>query len=235
MATSTTSVTAGEVMDRAAVLMNDRDKTDYTYDVLLPFLNTAIDELMESLTESQSSPTTQTSGAILLPKGSSAIYPLESLTPPHYPPDLVEVQEVGERTAGTQDAFIPMTRLEFPQAFPINSALLYWSWENQIIKFNPNGANTDREIQIRYIKTEISQASGPNSIVGVIGTRSFLAYKTASLAAQFIGENQKRADELNDKAMDALERLYNIQNKGRQEISTRHRPFRAGWKARGGY
>jgi hypothetical protein len=133
---STTSLTAAEVMDRSAALMNDPAKTDYTYVAQLPYLNMAIDELVENLEESNSSPTNQTSTVILVPVGTVMITPIEHPTPPHYPVDLVEIQEVGERMSGTNDPFIQLGRREFLTAYPPNNSLLFWHWEDQIIKFN---------------------------------------------------------------------------------------------------
>ena len=49
----------------------------------------------------------------------------------------------------------------------------------------------------------------------------------------FIGENETRAMVLDAQAERAMDRLLGINNKGRQQIMTRHRPFRASWKARG--
>lgn len=232
---STTNLTAGEVMDRSAALMNDPAKTDYTYDAQLPYLNMAIDELVESLEESNSSPTNQTSAVITLTVGQNMITPAEHATTPHYPVDLVEIQEVGERAAGSSDKFNTLSRKEFPETFPASTSLLFWSWEDQCIKFNPNGATGDREIQLRYVRKAIVLAEDEFTVIGAINARSYLAYKTASLCSQFIGENESRAGLLDNKAEVALERLLGVNNKGRQQIMTRHRPFRASYKARGGF
>ena len=232
---STTSLTAGDVMDRAAALMNDPAKTDYTYAAQLPYLNMAIDELVESLEESNSSPTNMTSSTITVAVGESMITPTEHATAPHYPVDLIEIQEVGERLAGTEDSFLPLSRREFPQAFPASNSLLFWAWEDQCIKFNPNGATSDREVQLRYVRAAISQAITELSVIGTINARSFLAYRTASLCSMYIGENPTRASALDSDAEAALERITGINNKGRQQIMTRHRPFRAAYKSRGGF
>jgi len=232
---STTSLTAGEVMDRSAALMNDPAKTDYTYLAQLPYLNMAIDELVESLEESNSSPTNQTSAVIALAVGLYRITPTEHATTPHYPNDLVEIQSVGERNTGTTDSFVPLSRRDFIQPFPASSSLLYWCWEDQIIKFNSNGALTAKDILLEYVRQGVTQAVDDSSVIGTINSRSFLAYKTAALCSQFIGENETRASILDGKAEVALERLTGINNKGRQQISTRHRPFRAAYKARGGW
>lgn len=232
---STTNLTAAEVMDRSAVLMNDPSKTDYTYIVQLPCLNMAIDELIESLEESNSSPTNQTSSVIVIPVGANKITPIESVELPHYPVDLVEIQGVGERAAGSQDAFIPLSRREFLQAFPANNSLLFWCWEDQMIKFNPNGALTDREVQLEYVRQAVQLALSESSVIGTINSRSYLSYKTAAFCAMFIGENETRAGVLEAQAEKALERITGINNKGKQQIVTRRRPFRAAYKARGGY
>lgn len=220
-------------MDRSAALMNDPAKTDYTYLAQLPYLNMAIDELSENLEESNASPTNLTSVGITLPVGKNMLTPTEHVDTPHYPTDLVEIQSVGERVAGSSDSFINLVRKEFLQHFPISSSLMYWMWEDQCIKFNPNGCSGPREIQLKYVRQPIQLATDENSIIGTIGVRSFLAYKTAALCSMFIGENQTRADILNTEAAQAMERLLGIGNKGRQEIFTRRRPFRASYKARG--
>jgi len=224
-------------MDRAAALMNDPARTDYTYTAQLPYLNMAIDELIESLEESNSSPSNMvTSSTIVIPITTNRISPIESLTPPYYPADLVEIQEVGERLNGnTNDPFVTMSRRDYVGAYPANNSLLFWCWIDQTIQFNPNGATTEREVQLRYVRQAISQATDDSSIIGAINARSFLAYKTAALCSMFIGENETRAGVLDVQAEKALERLTGINNKGRQEIVTRHRPFRAAYKARGGY
>jgi len=233
---STTSLVASEVMDRSAALLNDPAKTDYTYTAQLPYLNMAIDELVESLEESNSSPTNQTtSSPIIIPQGTSKITPIEHIDLPHYPVDLIELQGVGERAQGSNDPFIGLGRRDFLQPFPPNQSLLFWIWEDQMIKFNPNGAIGNREVQLQYVRQPISLATNETSIIGIINSRSYLSYKTAAFCAFYIGENPTRAAALESQAEKALERLGGINNKGRQQTTTRHRPFRAAFKSRGGY
>ena len=230
---SSTSLTANEVMYRSAALLNDAAMTDYTFDVQLIYLNMAIDELAEALEESNVSPTNQTSDPIVIPVGTIMLTPYENINVPHYPFDLVEIQEIGERLQGTLDMFVRMDRKEFLTLFPPTNSLLYWYWEGQMIKFNPNGALTIREVQIKYVAQNPQIAVSQNSVIGTINARSFLSYKTAALCAMFIGENQTRAQVLDDQATKALERMTGISNKGKQQMMTRHRPFRASYKSRG--
>jgi hypothetical protein len=233
---STTAVSAGQIMDRVANLLNDPNKTDYTYNVMIPYMNMAIEELSEILEESNASPSSQTtSNPIVIPVGMNRITSPEDLTVgvPHYPDDLTEIQEVGERASGSNDQFLQLTRKEFLSNSQPNNSLLFWCWEDQQIKFNPSGALGAREVQLKYVRQGIPYIVDATSIINTINVRAYLSYKTAALCALFIGENETRAGVLQSQAEKAIERTANISNKGRQQIMTRHRPFRASYKMRG--
>lgn len=241
---SSTNLTAGEVMDRSAALLNDPAKTDYTYLAQLPYLNIAIDELNEYLEESNSSPSSQTWFGTILEIGDWILSPEGSAFPgAHYPDDLVEIQEISERTAGTNDSMILLPRIEFFSAAqtPATSSLQFWYWEDQLVKFHTGGATERKGVQVRYVRQSITLAIDGSSLIGgvsglgVINARSYLSFKTAALCAQFIGENETRAGVLNMEAERAIERMIGISSKGRQQIVTRHRPFRASYKMRGGF
>lgn len=232
---STTDLTTKKVMNRVASLMNDTARTIYTYTAQLPYLNMAADELEESFEMNNVPITNETTSPIInINVGTTVINPINNVTPPFYPSDLIEIQQLWERLKGSSDPFIPMTRKDFlPHTLdnlPIDS-LIFWIWQDQKIKFI--GALTDREIRIDYIKALIPIELTADSTIGIINARSFLYYKTASLCAQFIGENPTRAQELNVLAVMALDRTLGISTKGRQAITTRRRPFMAAYKSRG--
>jgi hypothetical protein len=237
---SSAYVTAREVMDASAVLLNDPAKTDYTHEVLLPLLTMALHELSESLIDSQGTPTVITSMPIVCPVGTNAIYPSENPNPavPHYPDGMVEIQEVRTRKLGSSDSFTLLTRVEYmpPADFPCGM-YTQWSWEVQTIILHRAGTIIPQEIVLHFIGdlNVALQPYGVDSVVGGVKSRSFLTYKTAAYAAMFFGENSERAQVLETQAEKALERIDSINNKGRQQIMTRHRPFRAAWKARGGF
>jgi len=233
---STTAVSAGQIMDRVANLLNDPNKTDYTYLVMIPYLNMAIEELSELMEESNNSPSNQTTApTIPMPVGTNMITSAEITVGvnPHYPEELTEIQEIGERLLGTNDSFVSMRRLEFLPVNPPNNSFLYWIWEDQVIRFNPNGALTPRDIRLHYVRQGIPYVANEDTRIEMINSRAFLSYKTAALCAMFIGENESRAQTLEDQANKAADRLTSISNKGRQQIMTRHRPFRAAYKSRG--
>ena len=233
---STTSLTAGGVMNSSAALMNDANRTTYTYDAQIPYLNMALAELQEHFELNNIPVTDQTSAPIVVPVGTVAIGPFDGVgagVTPTYPQDLVEIQGIYERLSGTTNPFIPLTKREFLPHVLDNlpgESLQIWSWADQRIKFI--GALTPREIKLDYIKTLFPKVTNQAALLGVINAETFLFYRTAALCTQFIGENESRATELNNFAILALDRVTGIGTKARQNINTRRRPFMAAYKRR---
>lgn len=234
---TTTELTAAQVMDRVASLMNDTLKTVYTYTAQLPYLNIAADELQELFELNNIPITNQHSAFIVVPIGTDRINPRVGYPPntaPNYPDDLVEIQGLYERASGSIDAFVPITQREFlphSQDESQNSSINFWIWQDQRIKFR--AALLAREIKLDYIKKIIPNDLIASSSIGIINARGFLYFRTASLCSQFIGENPTRATELNVFATNALDRITGISIKGKQAIMTRRRPFMATYKSRG--
>lgn len=234
----TTSLTAAQVMNKAASLMNDTAKTTYTFAAQLPYLNMAFDELQEAFELNNIPVTNQTATPtpITIPVGTTVIGPVDGVgatAPPNYPTDLVEIQGLYERLAGSNDPFVPIHQREFlPHALDNipTEALQYWIFQDQQIKFI--GATTPREVKIDYIKAIFQNDLNQSSIIGVINARSFLYYRTAALCTQFIASNKTRADELNNFAQLAIDRVVGIGVKGKQSIMTRRRPFMSAYKRR---
>lgn len=230
----TTYLTAGQVMDRSAAVLNDAAKTDFTYVAQLPYLNMAIDELQEQLEAHNMSPANKSvESYITIPVGTNKITPVDHPDVPHYPFDMIEIRSLKERLSGTTDPFVLMNRKDDILIRPAVNALIDWTWEEQIIKFLPAGANTERQIELAYVRQPLQLAQNESSFIGVINSRSYLAFKTASFCARFIGENPTRADELDELADGAMDRLLGIGAKGRQSVVTRRRPFRSSYKMRG--
>jgi len=234
---STTSLTGAQVMDKAASLMNDTAKTVYTYANQAPYLNMAFDELQEEFELNNIPITNETiSPAITVNIGIKVIGPVDGIGAtgaPNYPQDLVELQGLYERLAGSVEPFVPMTQREFlPHALDDlpTASLQYWVFEDQQIRFI--GATTQREVKLDYVKALFPADIDQNTVIGIMNARSFLYYKTAALCSFFIGENATRAEELDVLATKALDRSLGISVKGKQSIVTRRRPFMAAYKRR---
>lgn len=234
---STTAVTAGQVMDLAAALLNDSAQSQFTYAVQLPYLRMACEVLSNECQINNIPSTQQTAAVIDLTAGQNRIVPVTDPdgTLPKYPYDLVEIQQLWERTSGSSMSFMPMTKADYIPHYleidPPTSILGVWSWLSQEIRFNEYGASVDIEIKMDYIKTLFPATITANSVIGIIGCLDFLTYQTAGLIAKYSGENQTRADALLEEASQKLWTLLGIGTKGRQSIAVRRRPFMQAYKS----
>lgn len=213
-----TSLTAANVMDKAASLMNDTLRTVYTYAAQMPYLNMALSELDEHFQLNNIPVTDETSIVITIPVGTTEISAFDGIgagVAPTYPQDLIEIQGIRERLSGSSDSYSSFTN---------------WTWESQKIKFT--AFTTAREIILDYIKTIFPEVTNQAAVIGVMNAKTFLFFRTAALCTQFIGENAQRATELNNFAVLALDRVTGIGTKAKQNKITRRRPFMASYKRR---
>lgn len=231
------SITTAEVMNRAGVLNNDAALSIYTYTVQLPYLNSALQELQELFELNEVPVTDETSAVITVPAGTSEFgFPPDTpiANTPYLPSDLIEPVLLWERASGI-DPYTPMSKLN---VLPLSQAgvqinqFIYYVWATQKIKVLP--ANQDNDIKMNYIRflfAQFTDVTGADVIV-VVNARSFLEFRLAAFLAEFVGENKSKADALNGDALMALDRVTGISAKGRQNIFTRRRPFRSGFKRR---
>lgn len=221
---------ASEIMNSAAVLMNDAAKSEYTYYIQLPYLNMAINELNEHCQLNNVPVTNVVADDTLIVK--PGVIMLDMHTNPHLPFDLIEIQQINERLAGTTENYLPMTRREFlpPLTNKIDS-LVWWTWQFQQINFI--GATSPRQLQLNYITTGIPVIKQATDNIEMINAKSYLIYRTAQLLAEHIPKDGIVAATLNQKTVEALDRFLGINTKGKQAIQTRRRPFLAAYKNRG--
>lgn len=222
---------AKEVLDTVGSLLNDQILSVYTYSVQIPYLNIALAELQEEC-ELNNTPTTNAHKTIVsIAAGTEGIGGGNGQ--PSLPSGLIEPLDLLEHPSGNQYAFIPMTRRDFVPANQVPSAyLVYWTWNGASIEFIPGGATGPVDVLVHYMKSIFIPAQSEQSDITMINAKTFLQYRTAALCAEFIGENKSRSDDLNAMAGIALQRTLGITTKGRQAISTRRRPFMAGWRSR---
>jgi len=227
------AITSGSVMDRSALLLNDAAKSIFTYTVQLPYLNMAQDELSETL-EQYNVPVTNEKSSILVV--TTAMTDIGGATGPALPADLIEVRGSYERLSGSSEDFQIMSRVDFlPPFTQLTESLIYWTWQQQIMYFL--GATTNRDVRLDYLAVvmpPLTNTAGTDNIT-LFNAKSFLAYRTAALCAEFIGENPTRANDLNNFATLALDRFLAINTKGRQATPVRRRPFMAAAKVRSGF
>jgi len=220
---------ASDIMDSVAVLLNDTQKQNFTYVALIPHMNIAVAELRELMELNNVNMANNSSIGIPVNAGTTSI-PLTSL-----PGDLVDIRKISERIWGnTNDDFIEMTRLEFlPQYVVQTSFLVYWAWYQQVI--NLIGALQKIELRVDYVSSPLPVITDPSNVIGTINAQSYLTYRTAALAANFIGENPTRAQALDGDAGIALDRFLGINTKGKQSEAIRRRPFMQGFRNRSAF
>lgn len=218
-------------MDASAALLNDTALSVFTYTAQIPYLNIALDELQEELELNNVPITNKTSTVITVVAGTEGIGGGNGQ--PELPPNLIEPFNLYERTTGSQYSFLLMKKVEF---IPVNQVptafLIYWSWEDDKIKFISGGATGSIDIEMHYIKSIFKKIAISTDAINYDKAKSYLIYRNAALCAEFIGENVTRAQELNTFCGMALGRALGIATKGRQSITTRRRPFMAGWRSR---
>jgi hypothetical protein len=226
-------LTAGSVMDAAASLMNDTARTVYTYTAQIPYVKMALRELEEYFQLHNIPVTEEVSAVINIPAGQTAIV-YNGLAPtPALPTDMVEPKQVWERTEGI-DPYFPMTKRDFlPHSLEgvLTSRFIYYVWQRNEIRFLPT--SQDNDIKIDYIRQLFTNIVNESSTINVINALSFLEYRTAGLLAEFIERNTTSANALNAYGVLAMERAAGISIKGTQNIMTRRRPFRSGYKRSG--
>lgn len=227
------TLTVGNVLDASAALLNDVAKSVYTNTIQMPYINMALRELQEQY-ELNNIPVTDTvSTEVDVVAGVSSLG--FSPDPPivdtvYLPDDLIEPKVVWERQSGV-NPYTPMTRLDYLPRYQEGvqyNQFLYFTWQSNELRFLP--ANQDNDIKLDYIKSLFATVDDEDDELSVVNAQSFLQYRTAALCAEFLGENNTRAGELNGFAAIAMDRAIGIATKGRQAINIRHRPFRASYK-----
>lgn len=226
--------TWSSILANSAALMNDQDRATYTDAVLLAYLNIALSELEEIYELNNIPVTNRTSAIINVPAGQTVVAFNNTLA--QLPPDLVEIQELFESDEG-QNVWTPVVKKEFLTTSLIGdrtpvAKFGVWAWINQEIHLVES--NQDNDIKMDYIASLFPELSVPalNSVITIVNIETFLQYRVAALAAEFVEENFTRADKLNIFGAIAMERSLGISIKGKQPIAVRRRPFRASFKRR---
>ena len=226
---------ASEVMDLAAAAMNDVDKTNYTYEVQIPYLKMALQELQE-IYELNNLQTVQNSSAAIDipattdPDVSVVTVKFNQINAPKLPDNLIEPSRLWERNLDT-NPWVPMVRKEYIPAELegiFTNQFIYWIWQSNELKFL--ASNQDNQIRIDGIFSLFPKYVTQNTIIPVINGLNFLQFRVAGLMSELIENNQVRASTNNSNASLSLDRITGITIKSKQNIVARRRPFRQSYK-----
>lgn len=222
-------VKAGDILDKARTLMNDAAGDEYTDTKLLPYMQMAYVDLRLECEDNNIPFTNMTSKAITIPAG---VKNIGGSGGPALPVDLVEIVEMYERIAGTNNDYMLMGRRYFEPKTEVETTYLQvYTWQGQVVHFI--GASTDIEVKIDYISQSIGEINDPNTLVLIYNSCAFLWFRTAALAAFYAAENPTRSQELNAEAARCMDLMINIGVKSQQNMPVRRRPFMSAYRQRG--
>lgn len=206
---------ASEVMDQSAVLLNDRSRTTWTYEVLLPYLQQAWDDLMLELENNHVKATKEVSSLINVAAGATTVT---------LPNNLVSLVSVKERTQGSSEDFTDLEETDWPLLnYSTGPTLGYYTINGEVLTVP--AATTNREVKLRYYKT-LSVIESENSVITLINAKPYLTYKTAALAADFSGRAPEVAQSLEMRAERALHKAISVKVGSMQSKPIR----RPGWR-----
>lgn len=200
------------------VYLNDPNARNYGDTVILPFIQAAADEVQVELVahglgivEEYSAPLTVVALASEVPTIA----------------DLVQPINVWERTPGSQEQWQLMDEGEFEPVGPEpRYSLGIWIFRKEKITVPP--AQVNRDVLVQYNKRAVSSALVIGTNIPVLESLSFLAARTASLAAAGIGRNFDLAGALSGVAEEFKQILIGTMVKETQDEPVRPQPFRSG-------
>ncbi len=211
------SVLASAVLLESAALCGDRNQTLYTNDKLLPLLKRANRDLNMELALA----------GVNVVEGehtSTTIAAVTGVEHPNPPNDLaipIKLWERPDASVSDQD-WIIMEERDWDPAEAQVEHLEVWKWSGDKILFR--GATTTHKVKMLYRKN-LQDIVDANSAITVINGEHFLAAKTASYAARFIGKNASLGADLNGDAASALALLLGVRVKEDQNEVLRMKPY----------
>lgn len=228
---SVAQLTAGQVMDAVAALLNDNARAVYSYVVQVSYLNMALTELREFLILNDVPVVHTKSAVISIPSGTSFLGFDGTLPVPSLPMDFVEPIEVWQNTGGAGYSPVPIVKI-LSSAYDgiVTAGIIEVVWAGQALRFNTTGGIVS--VKLDYYASVVAPVADETSDIDLLTAQSFLQYRTAALVAEFVEENASRANQLNGQAQVSMDRILGIGVKTGQGLVTRRRPFRSGYKSR---
>lgn len=178
-----------DIVARVQALVNDTPAAVYTQAVLLPYINTAQDEVAAALRNHGVAFTKFRSSVLTVTAGTTSLYIGSS---PTLPTNLVEPITMWERpSGGAEQDFYPMFGPSTLPNYGQNQTLTYWDYYQDATN-GPTiltlGATTNREVRIDYYGDLTSFASSGDKLL-IYGAQNVVAYRTASLVCLSRGDN----------------------------------------------
>ena len=213
--------TASVALDETRLLLNDVAAKLYTDTVLIPALNKAYRELRQQFADNGISVEKEQTADITIPTGTTT---LTFSSSPALPANLLYPIQIMEKFLGQNDTeYLEMQERQWTPDVTRSSRLQYWNWRQNTMIFP--GASGVTVVRLRFwgSLTNITMAADE---IGILDSETFLASRTAAIAAVSIGGSLDKARVLNEDAGSSLSTLLSTAVKNRQGLPVRRKPFR---------
>lgn len=207
--------TAGDVMDDAAVLLNDAQQNLYDYTVQLPFLRMVMRDLEQQL-DLNGNPINLISEAEIAVAAGITALPL---------PDNFFLPSKLLEKSSTDEFFTPMVEKADVGTLEVEQTdmLTYWDYRHNDI--NLLGSTVPKTVKLIYWRF-LDEIVDEDSLSEISGARNILSHKVASKCARYVGGNKDKANDLNAEAEMSLDVLLSIGVKNNQGRRVRRKAFR---------
>lgn len=180
---------ASQVLQTARAMLNDPSGAIYADAPMYALMDKAYKELQTKLNAIGVSTAKEVGTVLNIPAGVTALQEGSLL-----PTGLVYPVSLEERPEGaSDDSWAPMDETEWDEVLTRSTALRFWSWREDEIKFP--GATTNRDVRMKYVKS-LGSITDQNSIIAVINSETWMAQRLAALASLLLGSNPSRASAL---------------------------------------
>lgn len=205
-------MTADDVIALACgAYLNDISRSQFTSASMLEIVKASVLELETAMIEA-GCPTVETGSSTLALTAVTSVS-ITSATTPALPSDLILPIMLEERKTGSGDQFVPMVERERLPERDQYETLMDWVWEDESIKLI--GATVATSVKIEYQKA-LGAITLTSSTISPLGSKIFLALRTAQIAALTIGNNSERSAELKVMANTELSKFLVARTKEQQ-------------------
>lgn len=212
-------ITAGSVLLRAANHLNDPNQLWYTSQLLMPFLNMALERFEEELGAHEISAYKKSSITILVDENEEELAQM--------PVDYVEAYALYERARGSGSEWSEIKEFsDISPALKVNkgTSVTQWACRNTKIFINP--PSQQREVLIEYISTT-TPASNDTTNIDIFASRRFLALETARCAARDMGNAPTKALTFEKDIEESLDNVIRrLQKADQGNLGVRRLPYR---------
>jgi hypothetical protein len=213
------------VLTEAQALLNDVDKKIFTDAALLPLIRKAYQELQDELALNSLGEVFE--GDLYVGAAHDAANQLSTSS---LPSDFIMPMEIWQRP-GIDGILTNHPDFQLMKEYKFSAAEAesaqghkYWYWEDNKIVFS--GSTIDITMKIKYMK-HLSAIVDVNTVIPTLNSQTYLAARTAAIAAIVIGGNVERSEVYQADATIRLNKLIQIAVKRNQANPTRRQPFKA--------